>query len=121
MRPRTRTLLPLIALAGVSIACSHPRKAASDLSPSAISLPSPGIDQVRWMTPVAAYVGERNLCIERELARRDLNEFGDPLGTTYVGSGPPGVTTTVGRYNYVLRRRPDIAVACTKLPNEVER
>jgi hypothetical protein len=63
----------------------------------------------------------RSRCIERELARRDLNEFGDPIGTTYAGSGPPGVATSVGRYNYVLKRRPDIGAACTKVLDEVER
>lgn len=104
-----------------STACSHPQRTASDPARTAVSLPSPGVDQARWTTPFAAYIGERNLCIERELAHRELNEFGDPLGTTYTGSGPPGVTTTVGRFRYVLKRRPDIAAACTKLPGEVER
>lgn len=114
-------LLQLIAVVSALSACSHVKKSAGDSAPTAVSLPSRGVDQVRWMTPLAAYVGERNLCIERELARRDLNEFGDPLGTTYTGSGPPGVTTTVGRYSYVLKRRPDIAAACMKVPDEVER
>jgi hypothetical protein len=118
---RPGTLLRLIALVSASTACSHPQRTASDSPRTAVSLPTPGVDQARWMTPLAAYFGERNLCIERELARRDLNEFGDPLGTTYTGSGPPGVTTTVGRYKYVFKRRPDIAAACTKLSGEVER
>ena len=118
---RPGTLLRIIALVSASTACSHPQRTASDSARFAVSVPTPGIDQARWMTPLAAYVGERNLCIERELARRDLNELGDPLGTTYTGSGPPGVTTSVGRFKYVLKRRPDIAAACTKMPNEVER
>ena len=118
---RPGTLLRLIALVSASTACSHTQRTASDSARTAVSLPSPGVDQVRWMTPLAAYVGERSLCIERELARRDLNEFGDPLGTTYTGSSPPGVPTAVGRYKYVLKRRPDIAAACTKMPDEVER
>jgi hypothetical protein len=114
-------LFRLIALASALIACSHAQKTASDSARTAVSLPTPGVDQARWATPLAAYAGERNLCIERELARRDLNEFGDARGTTYTGSGPPGVTTSVGRYNYVLKRRPDIAAACTMVPDEVER
>ncbi len=118
---RPGTLLQLIAVVCALTACSHAWRSASDSAPTTVSLPSPGVDRARWMTPLAAYVGERNLCIERELARRDLNEFGDPLGTTYTGSGPPGVTTTMARYRYVLKRRRDIAAACTKMPGEVER
>jgi hypothetical protein len=100
-------------------ACSHAAPAGSQAepkvqSPGSVSLPSPGVDQPRWKTPPGAYLAERNLCIDRELVRRHLNEFGDARGTKYAQGAPQGVTTNLDRYNYVLRHRPEIAVTCTR-------
>jgi hypothetical protein len=101
-------------------ACSHATP-GSDPARASVSLPSPGPGQPSWKSPPAAYLTERNLCIDRELARRNLNEFGDPRGTTYAKDQPQGISTTLDRYNYVLRHRPDIAVNCTRSPDEQER
>jgi hypothetical protein len=114
------------ALLVVMSACSHggpggsPPEPGGEPSPGSVSLPSPGVDQPRWKTPPAAYLAERNRCIDRELARRDLNEFGDAKGTTYAQGMPQGVTTTLDRYNHVLRHRPEIAVTCTRSPADAE-
>lgn len=112
-------LLWLLALCLVAAGCSHAQP-RGDPARAAVSLPSHDVSQVKWKTPPAAYVMERNLCIDRELTRRDLNEFGDAVGTTYARGAPQGVTTTTDRYKYVLRRRPDIAIACTRSPDEAE-
>jgi hypothetical protein len=110
----------LVVMAFVcAIACAN-APARSDSARSAVSLPSPWIDQARWRTPGAAYQTERTRCIDRELARRNLNDFGDAWGTTYAHGAPQGVTTTSDRYNYVLKRRPDIATSCTRVPDELE-
>ncbi len=103
----------------VAISCSHPASGEKP-APSSVNLPSPEPGQARWKTPPAAYLAERNLCIDRELARRDLNEFGDPKGTTYPHGTPQGVASTVDRYRYILGHRPDIATTCTRAPNEPE-
>lgn len=54
-------------------------------------------------------------CIERELAAKGLNEFGDPPGTVYAG-GTPLFDEKTGRSTprdqYVLSRHPEIARAC---------
>jgi len=116
---RPAALLRRVALICAACACSH-AQTPSDSARSAVSLPSPGVDQARWKSPAGAYLAERNLCIDRELARRNLNEFGEAWGTTYARGAPQGVATTADRYNYVLKRRPDIATTCTKLPDEPE-
>ncbi len=109
--------IPLLVL-GIS-ACSH-AASSGEQAPAAVNLPSPEPGQAKWKAPSAAYLAERNLCIDRELARRDLNEFGDARGTTYTQGAPEGVTTTLDRYNYVLRHQPDIAITCTRAPAEPE-
>lgn len=109
--------LPLLFSLFVAFACSH---APAERAPAAVNLPSPEPGQAKWKTPPAAYLAERNLCIDRELARRDLNEFGDARGTTYAHGAPQGVAAAANRYEYVLRRRPDIATTCTRAPAEPE-
>src|SRR4030042_1721809 len=60
------------ALLVVMSACSHggpggsPPEPGGEPSPGSVSLPSPGVDQPRWKTPPAAYLAERNRCIDRE-------------------------------------------------------
>ena len=54
-------------------------------------------------------------CLDRELAARHLNEFGDPEGTMYTGGTPlfdekSGKRTD--RAEYVFSRHPDIGRVC---------
>jgi len=72
--------------------------------------------------PASAYLAERNRCIDRELGRRKLNQFGDPEGTTYPGGSPLlSLTRPMDRHEYVMQRRRDIATHCTKALGEPER
>ncbi len=48
-------------------------------------------------------------CLDRELAARGLNAYGDPQGTTYA-DGPPA--DEGGRVLYVAGRNPEIRAAC---------
>jgi hypothetical protein len=108
-------ILPMIALALLT-ACAHEQR-GPEPAPIAVSLPSPAMGPMEapgWKTPLGAYGPERNRCIDRELARRDLNEFGDPKGTMYPEGAPLGVTKGTDRYEFVVRHRPDIGVTCTR-------
>ncbi len=54
-------------------------------------------------------------CIDRQLAEKGLNPFGDPEGTMYAGGTPlfdEKTGRTLPREQYVLAKRPDIARAC---------
>lgn len=54
-------------------------------------------------------------CLDRELAAKGLNSFGDPEGTMYAGGTPlfdERTGRTISREQYVAARRPDIARAC---------
>lgn len=106
-------------------ACSHAER-APDTTPATVSLPrpiggSPDQPPTAAIIPGGAYLAERNRCIDTQLSRRGLNEFGDPLGTTYV-SGSPLVDAVTGevmdRHAYVMRHRPDIASTCSRAPGE---
>ncbi len=74
-----------------------------------------------WEIPASAYVGERNRCVDRELAVRKLNPYGDPEGTTYPGGSPLSLAKGADRYDYVMQHRRDIAIRCAKAPGEPER
>ncbi len=50
-------------------------------------------------------------CIDRQLALRGVNGFGDVPGTTYP-HGPPVPADSLERYDYVLRRFPDLRTVC---------
>lgn len=103
------------------LGCAH-EQAGGEAAQGSVLLPSSAAGPMEpWQTPPGAYLSERNRCVDRELARLDLNDFGDPRGTTYPGGSPLGVATAAGRYDYVLRRRPDIGVACNKAWREQER
>jgi hypothetical protein len=59
--------------------------------------------------------GQAQSCLDRQLAAKGLNPFGDPEGTMYAGGTPlfdekTGKTTP--REQYVLAKHPDIARAC---------
>jgi hypothetical protein len=95
--------------------------------PSSVALPRPSSlaadNQPGFAIPIGAQLSERNRCIDRELAQRQLNDFGDPEGTTYQGGSPLlGVTGRAGdRYEYVLSHHPEIGVSCTQALGEPER
>lgn len=56
-------------------------------------------------------------CLDAELARRGLNEYGDPPGTMYAGGTPLFDESTgkrTDREAYVFAQHPEIARACGK-------
>jgi hypothetical protein len=70
----------------------------------------------RQQPPPAQAAEEPQSCLDRELAARGLNQFGDPPATVYTGGTPlmdekSGKTTD--RATYVFSRHPDIARVCT--------
>jgi len=108
-------------LAALLAACSHAPRAVEPASRKAIALPSPGNPQPGWKVPAEAYLSERNRCIDEALRQQGLNRFGDLDGTTYPEGRPLELAEGSDRYRYVMRRRPDIATACTGTPLEEER
>jgi hypothetical protein len=58
-------------------------------------------------------------CVEQWLAQRDLNQFGDPVGTMYAGGTPLFDERTghsTDRLQHLVRRHPELQQAC---PSEV--
>ena len=58
-------------------------------------------------------------CVDLWLAQRDLNQFGDPVGTMYAGGTPlfdERTGQTTNRIDYLLRKHPELQQAC---PTEV--
>jgi hypothetical protein len=54
-------------------------------------------------------------CLDRQLAAKGLNPFGDPEGTMYPGGTPlfdEKTGRSTPREQYVFARHPDIARAC---------
>ena len=54
-------------------------------------------------------------CLDRQLAAKGLNPFGDPQGTMYTGGTPlfdEKTGRSTPREQYVFARHPDIARAC---------
>jgi hypothetical protein len=109
-------------LAALLFACARPP--GPEAAPTSVSLPRQtklAGGSTGWQTPPAAYLAERNRCIDRELATRNLNAYGDPEGTSYPGGSPElSVAKGMDRYDYVLKHRRDIAVRCTRPPIEPE-
>jgi hypothetical protein len=81
----------------------------------------PALNPSGWQTPVAATLPERNRCIDRALAARTLNEYGDPEGTTYEEGSPLSVTMGADRYDYVMHRQPGIGAECSRIAGEPQR
>lgn len=118
----TRLVLAVALLAG---ACAH-RSEEHRPAQGAVMLPRPSAgpyDVQQWQLAPGAVEGERNRCVDRELAARNLNEFGDAPGTTYPGGSPLlGLTgRAADRYQYVMRHVPDIGTACSRAPAEPQR
>lgn len=54
-------------------------------------------------------------CLDRELASRGLNAFGDPQGTMYAGGTPlfdERTGASISREQYVFSHHPELASAC---------
>ena len=54
-------------------------------------------------------------CVDGELTKRNLNEFGDPKGTAYAGGTPlfdEPTGKSTDRVEYVFKKHPDIKAAC---------
>ena len=115
--------LPVLLLLLAAQGCARGQRVSEPAQASA-TLPSAATERFEptgSRTASGAWLGERNRCVDRELRVRRLNEFGDPEGTTYAEGYPLGVTATTDRYEYVMRRRPDIGTICTRVPGEAER
>jgi hypothetical protein len=108
-----------ILLSALFLGCAH-SEPRSDHSASAVAQPS-NVSETRWRVPAGAAVGERNRCVDRELRTRDLNEWGDPAGTTYPEGHPLGLTQATDRFDYVLQRYPGIRTSCSQTGLEPER
>jgi hypothetical protein len=119
MPARRIAILSAIALAG----CSH--VPGPEAPPNSLTLPRAGSasspDQPPVAAPIAggAFIGERRQCIDLELARRGLNEWGDPLGTIYPAGSPAYklvARNALNRYAFVLQQHGDIGTVCSVLP-----
>ncbi len=65
--------------------------------------------------PAPAAAAQRQSCVDRELAAKGLNSFGDPEGTLYAGGTPlfdERTGRSTPREEYVYARHPEIARAC---------
>lgn len=116
MTTTTRAALLLVAALG----CAGDRK-RTDTAPGAVSLPREfrgGDEPTGFEVPPGAYVSERDRCIDRELARRQLNAYGDPQGTTYPEGAPLELRSGADRYDYVVRKHRGIGAACSRAPGE---
>jgi hypothetical protein len=110
-----RMLLPAILIGLVGLAACNPAREhreraaqAADAAPAARApVPAPA-------TPPPA-ASARPSCVDRELAARGLNPYGDPADTMYAGGTPlfdEKTGVAVDRVEYVLAHRPEIARAC---------
>ena len=72
--------------------------------------------------PAAAGQDAQTLsCVERWLAARELNQYGDPVGTMYTGGTPlfdERTGQTTDRLEHLVRKHPQLQQAC---PQEVLR
>jgi hypothetical protein len=69
--------------------------------------------------PAAAPDAQAVSCIDLWLAQRDLNQYGDPVGTMYAGGTPlfdEKTGQTTDRIQHLVRKHPELQQAC---PEEV--
>jgi hypothetical protein len=88
------------ALAGALALPASEQPASTSPSPPPATASAP---------PPAQSAESVKACLDRELAARGLNAYGDPEGTTYP-NGPPA--DEGGRVLYVAGRNPEIRAAC---------
>ena len=63
----------------------------------------------------AAQGGSAQSCLDRQLAAKGLNQYGDPEGTMYPGGTPlfdEKTGRTTPREQYVFAKHPELARAC---------
>jgi hypothetical protein len=62
------------------------------------------------LQPPNTFLASRTSCVDRELASRGLNAYGDPAGTTY----PPGQMPPARArgWSAIVARHPDIGAVC---------
>jgi hypothetical protein len=96
----------------------RPEEVALPASPRAVSPPDhaeapvPSAPSSPDSRPAVPPLGSASLaCVDRELARRGLNAWGDPASTLYP-DGPPTLASEVERQRMVLERYPDLATLC---------
>jgi len=71
--------------------------------------------------PPAAADAAAASCIELWLTQRELNQYGDPMGTLYAGGTPlfdEKTGQTTDRIEHLVRKHPQLAQSC---PEEVLR
>jgi hypothetical protein len=90
---------PATASSPAATAATSPATSAEPAAAAASTEPVPSAGEIRT-------------CVDKELADRGLNAYGDPKGTTYDGNPP---TDEYGRILYVASRNPGIRRAC-KIP-----
>ncbi len=108
-----------LALLLLAVGCSNVQR-PTEAPQGTVSVPNPSGQPAdsQWRAPAVAVVSERNRCVDTELSRRELNEFGEPKGTVYPEGRPLGVTGTTDRIEYVLQRNPGIRTMCSRAPGE---
>ena len=113
----------MLLVGSLAAGCASRPPAVASPAPLAVGLPSARtgpLDPQDSRLPPGAREGERNRCVDRELERRGLNDFGDPQGTEYASGLPLGVSRHSDRFEHVMRRHPDIGAACARAPMEQE-
>jgi len=94
---------------------SSPGDAAGTATDAAAAAPGPGAPGHGPMR--GSMVRGLQECVDGELAKRKLNEFGDPEGTHYAG-GTPLMNEVSGkstdRVEHVFAKHPDIKTACVR-------
>lgn len=74
--------------------------------------PAPAAPANPHFRPEAPPLGMASLsCVDRELARRGLNAWGDPAATVYP-EGPPTLASDVERMKMIFERYPDVETLC---------
>ena len=119
--------LPLtLALAALAAGCAKPDRPAATPTPAPPATPRPTSETTTPPADVTAPpepAGERlsasreaeEACVDKWLAERRLDPYGNPEGTMYAGGTPlfnERTGETVDRLDYVYKRQPLARTAC---------
>ncbi len=87
-----------------------PPGAPAVLPPATPSLTPWGSSFQTPLQPPNTFTASRTSCLDRELARRGLNAYGDPAGTRY----PPGRTppASAKSWSAIVAKHPEIGAVC---------
>lgn len=94
----------LLAVAALLLACRQPASA-----------PPPERDASPAGEPARADARAALTCLDEELRKRGLNEFGDPPGTVYAGGTPlfdEKTGKTMDRETFLRSKHAELARAC---------